>query len=217
MDVVAELAVREAMFEELDRRIAQSGDGNLSWKQTERFSCFGETYAMRQARGKGINKPRQLERGAFDHYGVPRPEQPAPLRGLDWGGRVPALQVREHRSKPLDESGHEVGNGKLAFPSLTSSASARPSIDPSTRCYVIGEDPRILNSPCPSTGTTSGLTSARSVRLRRLRGPDDTTATPPAVFRSRCYMPTDRVVHLSTATSRTARCRAHHRRRRAGG
>jgi putative restriction endonuclease len=60
MDIVAELAVREAMFEELDRRIALSGDGNLSWELTERFSFFGEAIAMRQARGKGINKPRRL-------------------------------------------------------------------------------------------------------------------------------------------------------------
>ncbi len=60
MDIVTELAVREAMFEELDRRIALSGDGNLSWELTERFSFLGEPIAMRQARGKGINKPRQL-------------------------------------------------------------------------------------------------------------------------------------------------------------
>jgi putative restriction endonuclease len=60
MDMVTELAVRETMFEELDRRISQSGDGNLSWELTERFSFVGEEIAMRQARGKGINKPRQL-------------------------------------------------------------------------------------------------------------------------------------------------------------
>lgn len=60
MDIVTELAVREAMFEELDRRISSSGDGNLSWELTERFSFFGDAISMRQARGKGINKPRQL-------------------------------------------------------------------------------------------------------------------------------------------------------------
>ena len=60
MDVDFELAVREAMFEEIDRRVATSPDGNLPWDQTERFECGGQTIAMRQARGRGINKPRQL-------------------------------------------------------------------------------------------------------------------------------------------------------------
>ena len=32
--------IREAMFDELDRRVAASGDGNLSWELTERFSSF---------------------------------------------------------------------------------------------------------------------------------------------------------------------------------
>jgi putative restriction endonuclease len=61
MDITRELVIREAMFDELDRRVAGSGDGNLSWELTERFSFFGEAIAMRQARGKGINKPRQLD------------------------------------------------------------------------------------------------------------------------------------------------------------
>jgi putative restriction endonuclease len=61
MDITRELVIREAMFDELDRRVARSGDGNLSWELTERFSFLGEVIAMRQARGKGINKPRQLD------------------------------------------------------------------------------------------------------------------------------------------------------------
>jgi hypothetical protein len=61
VDITSELVIREAMFDELDRRVAASGDGNLSWELTERFSFFGEAIAMRQARGKGINKPRQLD------------------------------------------------------------------------------------------------------------------------------------------------------------
>lgn len=58
--MVFELAVREMMFEVLDRRVAASTDGNLSWDQTEQFDFGGQTIAMRQARGRGINKPRQL-------------------------------------------------------------------------------------------------------------------------------------------------------------
>lgn len=60
MNIDFELAVREAMFEEIDRRVAKSPDGNLPWDQTERFECGGQAIAMRQARGRGINKPRQL-------------------------------------------------------------------------------------------------------------------------------------------------------------
>ena len=60
MNIDFELAVREAMFEEIDRRVAKSPDGNLPWDQTERFECGGKAIAMRQARGRGINKPRQL-------------------------------------------------------------------------------------------------------------------------------------------------------------
>jgi putative restriction endonuclease len=61
MHIDFELAVREAMFEEIDRRVAESPDGNLPWNQTERFECGGQSIAMRQARGRGINKPRQLD------------------------------------------------------------------------------------------------------------------------------------------------------------
>ena len=60
MDYDFELAVREGMFEEIDRRVAASSDSNLTWDQTERFEFAGQTFAMRQARGRGINKPRQL-------------------------------------------------------------------------------------------------------------------------------------------------------------
>jgi putative restriction endonuclease len=60
MDYDFELAVREAMFEVIDQRVSVSPDGNLTWDQTERFEVAGQTIAMRQARGRGINKPRQL-------------------------------------------------------------------------------------------------------------------------------------------------------------
>jgi len=60
MDFDLELAVREAMFEEIARRTGGSPDGNLRWDQTERFEFDGQPIAMRQARGRGINKPRRL-------------------------------------------------------------------------------------------------------------------------------------------------------------
>lgn len=60
MDIGWELAVREAMFEVLDQRVALARDGNLPWHQTENFEFGGQSIVMRQVRGKGINKPRQL-------------------------------------------------------------------------------------------------------------------------------------------------------------
>lgn len=49
------------MFEYLDRQVALSRDGNLAWEQTAGFTVAGETIALRQTRGRGIHKPRQLE------------------------------------------------------------------------------------------------------------------------------------------------------------
>jgi putative restriction endonuclease len=39
---------------------AQSSDGNLTWNETTDLVVAGETYVMRQTRGRGIHKPRQL-------------------------------------------------------------------------------------------------------------------------------------------------------------
>ncbi|HEY1830700.1 MAG TPA: HNH endonuclease [Acidimicrobiales bacterium] len=52
-----EMAVREALFTHLDQ---VAPDGRLSWEQTASFEFAGETYAIRQTRGRGIHKPRQL-------------------------------------------------------------------------------------------------------------------------------------------------------------
>jgi putative restriction endonuclease len=60
VDYVQEMAVREAMFEHLAALVAFSSNGELRWDQTESFEFAGETYAMRQVRGRGIHKPRQL-------------------------------------------------------------------------------------------------------------------------------------------------------------
>ena len=83
MDIARELVIREAMFDELDRRVAASGDGNLSWELTERFTFFGEAIAMRQAPGKGNQQAETARRSTLHHHRLPRSEQPASLRGLD--------------------------------------------------------------------------------------------------------------------------------------
>ena len=136
------------MLEELDRRIAAiRGLGNLSWEQTE--SILGASArpgrAMRQGEGQRLPTSRATRGAALSiDDGVPtgpnsqRPDFEDSIGEDGYRGH----KYERHRSKPLDESGHEVGDGKLAFPSLTSSASARPCrIDPSTRRNAIGEDP----------------------------------------------------------------------------
>ena len=60
MDHLRELAVREAMFEHLRALVVQSSNRYLTWQQTADFSFAGETIVMRQTRGHGIHKPRQL-------------------------------------------------------------------------------------------------------------------------------------------------------------
>lgn len=74
VDHLRELAVREAMFAQLDALLAWSADGNLTWDQTASFTYAGETFAMRQTQGRGIHKPRWLDAAlsittAFTGYG----------------------------------------------------------------------------------------------------------------------------------------------------
>jgi putative restriction endonuclease len=80
VDHLRELAIREAMFEYLDEMVAHSNDGNLSWEQTAHFSVAGELIALRQTRGRGIHKPRQLDAAlsittAFTGFGRQPPYQ----------------------------------------------------------------------------------------------------------------------------------------------
>jgi putative restriction endonuclease len=62
------------MFAHLDALVAQSAEGNLTWEQTAAFPCLDETIGLRQTRGRGIHKPRQLDAAlsittAFTGYG----------------------------------------------------------------------------------------------------------------------------------------------------
>ncbi len=62
------------MFAYLDALVGQSAEGNLTWEQTAEFPCFDETIVLRQSRGRGIHKPRQLDAAlsittAFTGYG----------------------------------------------------------------------------------------------------------------------------------------------------
>jgi putative restriction endonuclease len=78
VDHLRELAIREAMFEHLGHLVTESGSGYLSWEQTAEFSFAGEVIVMRQTRGHGIHKPRQLDAAlsittAFTGVGQQRP------------------------------------------------------------------------------------------------------------------------------------------------
>jgi putative restriction endonuclease len=133
MDILRELAVREGMFEVLDQRVALSADGNLSWQQTERFIFAGETFAMRQARGKGINKPRRLGAALSitTAYRGPRSQRPyEDSIGEDGYPRYKyELSDPDLATNRAMRAAMEVG-----LPLTYSSESVPPSINPSIRC-----------------------------------------------------------------------------------
>jgi hypothetical protein len=60
MDELRELAVRTALFEHLDDLLLASDDDTLGWNQTESFKFNGEVFSIRQAFGRGISKPAEL-------------------------------------------------------------------------------------------------------------------------------------------------------------
>jgi putative restriction endonuclease len=61
VDELRELAVREALFKHLDDLLLVSIDETLRWDQTETFAFNGESFSIRQARGRGISKPAALD------------------------------------------------------------------------------------------------------------------------------------------------------------
>ncbi len=60
MDELRELAVRAALFDHLDELLNSNDDDCLHWEQTASFSFNGERISVRQVRGRGINKPANL-------------------------------------------------------------------------------------------------------------------------------------------------------------
>ncbi len=60
MDELREVAVRTALFAHLDGLTSLSYDGTLRWDQTASFEFNNEVIAIRQIRGRGINKPATL-------------------------------------------------------------------------------------------------------------------------------------------------------------
>lgn len=78
VDLAREQAVREALFVHLDSLMATAPNGNLRWDQTASFTFAGETFSVRQTRGRGINKPANLDAAlsittAFTPFGYEPP------------------------------------------------------------------------------------------------------------------------------------------------
>ncbi len=61
MDLVRERAVRAALFAHLDSVAAIADSREMPWDQTGSFTFAGERFTVRQERGRGINKPKNLE------------------------------------------------------------------------------------------------------------------------------------------------------------
>ena len=61
VDELREIAVRTALFIYLDDLLSRTEDDTLRWDQTGSFQFNGETLSIRQTRGRGINKPTNLD------------------------------------------------------------------------------------------------------------------------------------------------------------
>ena len=61
MNEIRERLVREALFNHLNNLVEASVDGLLNWTQTDTFLFNREKFTIRQTRGRGINKPGNLD------------------------------------------------------------------------------------------------------------------------------------------------------------
>ena len=72
------MTVRTALFAYLDELLSGSEDETLGWQQTGSFEFNGETFTIRQTRGRGISKPSGLDAAvsittAFTPFGLQPP------------------------------------------------------------------------------------------------------------------------------------------------
>jgi putative restriction endonuclease len=201
MDVVKELAVREAMFEELERRIALSGDGNLSWELTERFSFLGEAIAMRQARGKGINKPRQLSAALSITTAYRGPNSQRPYE--DSIGEDGYPRYKYERTDPNLSTNRAMRASKEAGLPMVYFIGVRKAVyRPVFPVYVIGEDPGNLEFALSFSRHDVGID------LGNLSGPEKVYAA--RMTRQRLHQPVFREQVLHAYRSTCAVCRLRH-------
>lgn len=194
-----------------------SGDGNLSWELTERFSFLGETIAMRQARGKGINKPRQLD-GALSittAYRGPNSQRPYE----DSIGEDGYPRYKYESTDPYLSTNRAMRAAMNAGLPLAYFLGVRKAVyRPVYPVYVIGEDPNNLEFALSFARHDVGIDLRRPDGTREgLCRPDDPPTSPPAGLPGAGAQRVPLSVRgVPAATSRTARCRPHHRRCRTG-
>ncbi len=195
VDLVRELAVREAMFAHLNVLVTQSPEGNLTWKQTESFSFAGETIALRQTRGRGIHKPRQLGAAlsittAFTRFGSEPPYQDS--IGPDGYARY----HYEGEDAGLASNRSLVSAMNAALP-LVYFVGVRPAVyRPVYPIFIIGDDPFRHEFVVGYSRAEVGLD------LASLTGPDKVYAA--RLTRQRLHQPIfrERVLHAYSSRYR---------------
>ncbi len=201
MDITRELVIREAMFDELDRRVAASGDGNLSWELTERFSFLGEAIAMRQARGKGINKPRQLDAALSITTAYRGPNSQRPYE--DSIGEDGYPRYKYESTDPDLATNRAMRSAMHAGLPLAYFLGVRKAVyKPVYPVYVIGEDPKNLEF---------ALSFARhdvGIDLGALSAPEKVYAA--RMTRQRLHQPVFREQVLNAYRCQCAVCRLRH-------
>src|SRR3984957_17675881 len=156
MDYLREVAVREAMFGYLDQAVAQSPDGNLSWDKTERFVFEGEPVVLRQTRGRGIHKPRQLDAAlsittAFTGYGREPPYR-------DSIGEDGYPRYKYERTAPILYTNRGLRTAMEYKLPLAYFMGVRPAVyKPVYPVYIAGEDQRNLDFVLTFTRSEVGI------------------------------------------------------------
>ncbi len=159
MDEQREATVRTAVFAHLDALRAWSPDGYLRWDQTASFEFDGEVIALRQTRGRGIHKPRQLDAAlsittAFTPYG-----QEPPYR--DSMGEDGYPRYKYERTDPELSTNRALRAALQYRLPLVYFVGVRSAVyDAEYPVYVIGDDPNSLEFTLGFSRAEVGLDTA---------------------------------------------------------
>jgi putative restriction endonuclease len=140
---VDEMAIREALFRHLDALRVWSPEGLLTWDQTAAFDFSGETYAVRQTRGRGIHKPRQLGAALsittkFTPFGRPPPYD-------DVMGEDGYPRYKYERTDPQLSTNRALRSAMEQSLPLVYFLGVRPAVyDAVYPVYVIAENPTMM-------------------------------------------------------------------------
>jgi putative restriction endonuclease len=201
VDYLREVAVREAMFSYLDQAVALSPDGNLPWDETERFEFAGESIALRQTRGRGIHKPRQLNAAlsittTFTGYGKEPPYR-------DSIGEDGYPRYKYERTDPNLSTNRGLRTAMEYKLPLAYFMGVRPAVyKPVYPVYIAGEDQRNLDFVLTFTRSEVGID------LSALTAPDKVYAA--RMTRQRLHQPLFRERVLHAYRSSCAVCRLKH-------